>query len=312
MAPRIALLKGPETLLRDEHTDSIRAELAKEHGDIDTVRLDGGSAALADVLDECRSFGLMAPYKLVIVDDADELCAAEDRREVLIRYAHAPSEAATLVLRAGPFNFPKLEKAIAAAGVLLPCAVETVKDLGAWITRRAKQHHKAAIEPDAVALLTERHRDSLAKIDAELAKLAGAAAGKPITAALARELGGGHREMDPFKIQAALLSGDPTTTLRGIRDVLDNARTQASIPVGIAALQTAVNLHEMALTGRSKAWGDTAALLGRYRGKLHPIDAKALLNVALTVDVHNKSGVGDPVRNLEMLALRFAETLAGR
>ena len=40
--------------------------------EVQVMRFDGVTAQPADVLDECRSLALLAPYKIVIVDDADQ------------------------------------------------------------------------------------------------------------------------------------------------------------------------------------------------------------------------------------------------
>ena len=97
---RIVVLIGKELFLRAQYTSMLRASLEKVHGEIETFQFSGDSVDPAEVLDECRSFGLMASYKLVIVDDADQFVRA-DTRPMIERYAQNPSEQATLVLRVG-------------------------------------------------------------------------------------------------------------------------------------------------------------------------------------------------------------------
>jgi DNA polymerase III delta subunit len=303
------MLLGPELFYRDQHTTALKEALKAEHGDVDTFVFDGSIASAGDVLEECRSFGLMSGFKLVIINDAELFCAAEDRRDALIRYCESPSDAATLLLRAKSLNAPKLKKAIETAGVVVPCEPpDEAKTIG-WVIKRATQRHGAAMDEDAAVRLVHQHGRDLTKLDEEAKKLALAAGDdKRITRAMVHELSGGGVELNPFEIQGALLSGDPRVTLHAIVDVLESQPRDAHVPLGIAAAMAAARLHEQAATGSAgKAWGDLGFALGRIKGRVSQQDAKALLDAALKADVDNKSGIGDPRRNLEILALRFAE-----
>ena len=98
----MVVLIGKELFLRSQYTSMLRSALEQAHGEIETFQF-GGDADSAAVLDECRSFGLMAGHKLVIVDDADQFVRAETR-PMIERYAQNPSEQATLVLRSAKWN----------------------------------------------------------------------------------------------------------------------------------------------------------------------------------------------------------------
>src|SRR5438067_13461259 len=78
-SPRIVILHGKEPFIRAQKTTEIRAALVKEHGGVDSFAFDGASATAADVLDECRSFGLIAQHKLVILDNAEQLVKEDTR-----------------------------------------------------------------------------------------------------------------------------------------------------------------------------------------------------------------------------------------
>ena len=67
---RIVVLHGRELFLLWEWSRMLAERLREAHGDVGVVRFDGASAPVAEVLDELRSFGLLEPHKLVIVDDA--------------------------------------------------------------------------------------------------------------------------------------------------------------------------------------------------------------------------------------------------
>ncbi|MAY74642.1 MAG: DNA polymerase III subunit delta [Phycisphaerae bacterium] len=311
---RVGLLSGSDVFLRDEHTAALKRALEKEHGQIDVARFDGSTAPVADVLDECRSFGLMAGYKLVIVDEADQLAGAEERREAMIRYVENAGDAATLLLRAPKFLKSKLRDAIEKHGVLIDCSPPDESKAAIWIAKRAKQRHGAEMAPEAARMLVAAHGADLGKLDAEAGKLATAAGdGGAITPDLVAQLGGGAREISPFAIQGALLSGNAAYAIHAVRDVLDNAPRDAHVPLGIAAMQAAAKLHEQAATGRpAKSWGELGDALSRARGRLSVDEAKRLFDLAIQADVNGKSGVGEPDRNLEILAAEFSRALSGR
>src|SRR4051794_25098969 len=65
---RFVILHGKEAYIRLERTSQLRDALAKAFGGVDTVTFNGSTTSAADVLDECRSFGLIAQHKLVIVE----------------------------------------------------------------------------------------------------------------------------------------------------------------------------------------------------------------------------------------------------
>ena len=69
--PRMLILHGKDRFRQDERLQALIAALTKQHGQAggggggtDTVRFDGqqGARIVADILDECRSFGLMQQH----------------------------------------------------------------------------------------------------------------------------------------------------------------------------------------------------------------------------------------------------------
>src|SRR5207237_6759029 len=79
---RFVILHGKDRFLQDEYLRTLREALAKKHGaeGFDTVRFDGqqGARIVADIMDECRSFGLMQQHKVVLVENADLLVKADE------------------------------------------------------------------------------------------------------------------------------------------------------------------------------------------------------------------------------------------
>lgn len=315
-ATRIAVLHGPEVFLRQLHTQKLREALVAAHGEIQTFLFDGQSAAAADVLDECRSFGLMASHKLVIVDNADQF-VKEANRALVERYAESPSDGATLVLRADKWNRGKLDAMIEKVGAMVECQPISEAAAVSWAIDRSAKRHDAEIERGAAELLVERLGADLGRIDTELEKLATAAGqGKTVSAALVAEFVGRSREDEVWGIQSTLLSGTPTEIMARVRDVLEVSR-QPPVLVSFAFVELARKLHGASaairggarpfdLTKPLKLWGSMAeAVLGAARS-VEPSAAARLYASCVESDARQKSGLSDPDRAVRTTAVRFA------
>jgi DNA polymerase III delta subunit len=322
---RVAALIGKEVFLQAECTAQLKALLEKAHGEVAVFRFDGLSTPLADVLDECRTFGLMASYKLVIVDNADQVIK-EDNRPLIERYVASPCESATLVLRTTNWHAGKLDEMIAKVGAIVRCEAKTHADAAAWAVANCLRRHKATIEPKAAELLVNRIGTDMGRLDTELEKLAVSATsedGRPpvITMKQVADLVGLTREEEVWVVHDSLLSGHAPTAMGHVHLILDNARKDANIPLAYACMDLARKLNGAAqglklgmnpwqLGGKLKLWPESRkeAILSHAR-RVPPARLANLLHAAVLVDVKQKTGGGDPDRMLEILALRFARTL---
>lgn len=318
---RVAALVGRELFLRQEYTAQLRAQLEAAHGQVDTVRFDGASASAADVLDECRSFGLLAAHKLVLVDDADLLINAETR-PLFIRYCEAPSDGATLVLRADKWTGSGLDDRINDVGTLYRCEAVAEDQALRWAVRRARHAHNATLADDAARLLLDRTGPDLARLDTELGKLAASAGpGGAITRDTVLELVGQSREEELWALQAELLSAQPARAIAYIRRLLDGAPRDAAVMVTFACVDLTRKLmgasaglaqgaNPGTLTRELKLWGPSATPLLEAARRLRPRDARRLFAQAIDADAAQKSGLGRPDRVLERLAVRITSALA--
>lgn len=332
---RIVVLAGKEAFLQGEYTAQLRELLGAKFGEVDTVRFEGAAAAMADVLDECRTFGLMQQHKLVVVDSAEQL-VKEDNRPLLERYASAPSENATLVLRTERWYPGKLDKLIEQVGTILKCDAVSAQTAASWAVKRAEKRHGAKLTPEAAATLVDRIGTDLARLDGELTKLALAAGAglkdggrdaRPTQDAVSIsmrdvvDLVGETREEEAWAVQETLLSGDPEASVRHVRMILDNSRRDAHVPLTWAMVDLARKLHAasrgvregmnpFALGNKLKLWPEDRreAVLAAAR-RAEPRRFAGLLKTAVEADARGKSGLGDPDRTLERLALAFADVL---
>lgn len=320
---RVVVLHGKELFLRDEKTAQLREALQEAHGEVELVRFVGNTTSAADVLDECRSFGLMAPYKLVVVDDAEQLVLA-DTRPLFERYAEGPSENATLVLRADSWRPGNLDKMIAKVGRVIKLQAMGEGEAVQWVGYRARDEHGAKIDREAANLLVHQLGTDLSRLDAELAKLATLAieTGTPITRQAVVELVGGTKEEVAWSVQSQLLSGSAEHAIAQIRAVQSGNKGDMSVPLTWACVDLArkVSVAATGLAGREnpqslskalKLWGPAQDAVFNAARRLGPSKARALYQTCLDADAAGKSGLGKADRTLERLAVEYQIALRG-
>jgi DNA polymerase-3 subunit delta len=318
---RVVAIVGKELFLRSQYTSMLRGALSEAHEEFDTFVFDGNTVDAAEVLDECRSFGLMSAHKLVIVDDADAFVNA-DTRPLLERYAENPNEQATLVLRAPKWTKGNLDKAIEKVGVVIKCDSVDEATAQRWIMARTSKHHKSSIDARTAAQIVQRLGTDLGRIDAELGKLAVAAGvGNPITSELVSQLVGMTREEEAWAIQEFLLSGDASRILNELRVILSNAPKGAHVPVAFACTDLARKMLGIAegmkqgasvqgLAKEMKLWGPSRDPILHAARAMGPIRARKLFDACIDADRSMKSSGTDPVRRLERLAVEYAQALS--
>lgn len=312
---RIVVLHGKESHLRSLHSDVLRRELEEAFGDVETIRFGGDRATIAEVLDECRSYGLMQQHKLVIVDEADKLVKAETR-PAMERYAASPVETATLLLRSDTWRPGNLDKAIAKVGAIVKCDTLKFAEAATWTQRRAEKQHGAKIDSRAVETLLDRVGTDLGRLDSELAKLAAMAPDGVIRVELIRTAVGLTREEEVWVIQSRLIGGGAEQAIRAVRDALGPSKQPEAL-VSFAMIELARKLHASARLLRSgvnerqvmsqvRIWGDASRPILTAARSSDPGDLADLLRDAVDIDAKCKTGQTEPALAFEELAVRFA------
>lgn len=319
---RVALFTGKDSFLRALYTQELRDIMARAHGEVDQLNFDGESCSAADVLDECRSFGLIAAHKLVVVDNAADL-VKDTVRPLFENYCKSPSEGTTLVLRGETWRPGNLDKMIAQVGVMKDCAALSDDRAAAWAQTRCGKRHQAKLEAAAAAALVDRVGPDLARLDTELAKLAVAVGvDGVITTQLVNEFVGLAREEEVWGIQRTLLSGEPEQSLAHVRYVIEVAR-QPAVKVLWAITDLARKLHGMSRAVKMgqnadsaarvlKLWGNSKDDILRAASRVPPVRAMRLLESCVEIDARSKSGGGEMEPNIERLTLEFARCVGGR
>ena len=326
---RLAVIHGEESFLVLEYQAQLRRALEeKTGGEVQVTRFEGRSAALADVLDELRSFSLMQQHKLVVLDDTASAPGqpagpfVSRHREALERYAADPAEISTLLLRPATWNGNwKLSKAIAKQGVVVKCEHLDVTEAERWAVKRAKAHHRATLTARAATLLVEHLGADLSRLDSELGKLA-VAAGEDgrIEADHVEALVGRASDEIAWEIQEAMLSGDAAVALAKVHELVDLAG-QPEILVSYFAADLVRKLYPAAIMvgegaspfeiGRElKIWGGRQRPFAAAARKLGTYRTARLLQRVVDLDRRSKTGFGRSRANLERFCVEFADELA--
>lgn len=317
---RIVILAGKELLLQHEHTARLIEDLRAAHGEIDVFRFAGGETSPAEVLDECRSFGLIAAHKMVIVDEAEEL-VHEATRPMFERYAENPGEGATLVLRSGVWKPGKLDKLVEKVGAVIKCAEMKEFEAVGWVWERASEKHGVKLARDAAAELVGRVGVGLGRLDTELAKLALGAERGVISKSQVEALIPHTKTLEPWPLQEALLSGSAERAIAYIRQTIETQPRGVEIPLIYSATTLARDLHACAVAQQLRLSLDEVARRTDKKGtwalkqvypaarKLRITDTAGLVAACVRADAGSKSGMGRADRSLEMLAVRFARVM---
>lgn len=312
---RMVMLIGKDLFVRAESTRLLREALEKKHGEVDTVVFEGSSTTAAEVLDECRSFGLIARHKLVLVEDAEGV-VKEDSRPAFERYAQEPCEGATLVFRSEKLIPGKLGAAVSKIGTVIKCEPPEPRQAVAWVRAECKKRHSIEIEGPAADLLVENIGPILAQLDTEMAKLAVAADGAPaITRALVEQFVGKTREEDIWTIQTTVLKASNAARIGAVRYTINTLRTPGTL-VLFALTDLARKMHVISRGSKAGAnpgnirrvarlWGASAEDVFSAGSNLEWRRSVGLFRACVEADRRSKSGLGDAARSSEIASLRF-------
>jgi DNA polymerase III subunit delta len=329
---RVCVLHGPEDMLKRQHVQALREAIDAAGGPVETITFDGKSAPLADVLDELRSFGLMQQHKLVIVDDAHEW--VKQHREAVERYTQSPSDHGTLVLRAPEWHAGKLDKLIEKVGAIIKCVPPSDAEAVAWISRRCKEVHARMLSPKAAELLVDRLGADLGRLDSEAAKLAlMVKPEEPIEPALVMQLVRRGSDEAAWAVQSVLMAsmdklGSRRVTGAGaalaagpviekIHEIVDlSGQSEVVVVYAVADLMRKLMLAsslrkqgagDAQIASELRLWGDQkTAMMGLLR-RLDEATAARLFDRVMELDRRSRTGLGDPVRNLECFCAELAD-----
>lgn len=158
----VYLFDGPELFLKQRTTQKIiNRLLPAEQRDFNLDRFDGNDHTAADIVNACQSVPFLAERRVVVVNNADELAAA-DRRAVAEQFARLPSSTCAVFLYEGKADMREELPAHAAShGHIVTFWPPFENQLPNWVIGEARSHGKkmtleaAKALADACADLTE-------------------------------------------------------------------------------------------------------------------------------------------------------------
>lgn len=314
------MLVGKEGFLREGYTRTLLEKVRAGGEEPEVFRFDGAADEPAEVYDECRSFSLMGGYKVVVVDNADQLVVGE-KRPLAERYAVSPADGVTLVLRCDSWNKgKKLDDPIRAIGGFISCDEVTEGKAAGWVIRRGEHLLGVRVDDEAARMLVEQAGVGLGRLATELDKLAAlVGSGETVTAEHVAEMTGRTREESIWAMQAPLLRGDLEGALAMIDEVMASAGGSA-VPARWALADLARKLHVISAgvaertpareaAKAAKLWGSALDEHAAIGARLRPEAAAGLYRAAVEADFRGKTSAGDEKIGLEALSVRFCETL---
>jgi DNA polymerase-3 subunit delta len=220
--PPVCALFGDEPFLKRLAIHELRRRAAEgnDEAEFSVLQLDGDTAQPRDVFDALSTHSLFGGGRtLVIIEEADKFVS--DNRERLEDYVAKPSSAGVLALEVStwPSN-TRLFKAVASQGLNLSCSSPTGAGLSKWLVTWAKSHHQAKLQTDAAETLVDYVGPELGLLDQELAKLASAAKGEPITCELVERYVGTWRTKTAWEMIDAVVDGNAASAMKQLDRLL--------------------------------------------------------------------------------------------
>jgi DNA polymerase-3 subunit delta len=337
--PPIYVIHGKDDFLRRQAIEKVvTGILGPDRDNMAFAEFDGRTARIKEVLDECWTMSLLAPFRVVCVRDADAFIAAKaeedeagpsdggssrrrrplSNREQLEKYLEKPSPTGVLILVCETWNKAwRLNKIALEIGRCIVCDPPKEDVLASWIAGHAQAAYGCTLDSDALSRLTDLVGASLGVVDNELAKLATyVGARKTIRLADVENLVGVSRLEVVFKITDAVGRRDAAEALAIWDQVLATNKDVAYMAVGGLAYAFRRLIEAKRLLLQGAPIRELASMLYRWRdpgGVKRQLDRFSLrqwqdhLVQLLRIDVGSKTGLGSVRSSVEKLIVRLCE-----
>ena len=248
--PPLALIAGPERFFRAEAVRLIK----EAAGDADVVEFEPTQGDTRALLDDLRTPSLFAPRRVVLVDGAEGVIAAQG--ELLADYAVRPASNAHLVLIVERMDArKKAAKALLSRDtvVLVECAALREREVPAWCTTRAHIAGKR-MDISAARLLVELAGANLGRLDGQINSLAAySGKRKTITRRDVEDLVGGDHARKVWELTDAVMNRDPAKALKAFDRIAREPRSGefTLVPALAAKLRDMLAVKRMTDAGES-------------------------------------------------------------
>ncbi|HKQ49261.1 MAG TPA: DNA polymerase III subunit delta [Phycisphaerae bacterium] len=309
---------GADAYLRGQAVERIKAlVLGADRDRMALAEFEGDNARLADVLDECRTASLLAPLRLVIVNDSDGFVTAH--RAALESYIEEPCPTGVLMLVCRSWQKSwRIYKLVEKVGVNIPCETPKAAALPGWLAGQAQEAHGVRLEPQAARRLADLVGPQLGLLDMELAKLATYVL--PRTGIRLEDvdaLVGASREEKVFILTDAISAGDAGGALALWDQVMAMDRKAEFRAVGGLRYAFARLAEAKRLVGQGSSLFDAARAAGiwtdthqlkRQLDRFSLRQWQQILVKLLSIDVATKTGLGTVRSAVEKLIVELCAT----
>ena len=333
----VMVLAGSEAFLRRQWLGRIRrAALDESSMDAGYIRMETNVSVTA-LLDECRTFGMFSSRKLVVLEPADILLkgrggnasesqndseddqaeesagsGAASARDLILRYAQAPSDSTTLVLICDNWlKTTRLHKFLDKQGAVIICQPMKEEEVPRWLTQHARTEFAKTIDAQAAMRLADLVGTDLGRLESELAKLAlFADKQSAITTTMVDELVGFQHEQVVWSFIDALAAGNAREALTRHTELWQmDARIGFTLVGAIFFWLSQVlraremldrRLSDNQIIKELKLWPPPRANAVMNSARRWGIEGCRRVSAALlAADMAAKTSLGDPQRNME-------------
>jgi DNA polymerase-3 subunit delta len=234
--PLIYVIAGKEHSLVSTECDRLLERLVEpEQRSVGLFIADAEQAAVADIMDELRTFPFLVEKRVVVVRDADEFISKS--RRILENYFDNPCPTGVLVLTVDSWSSgTRLAKMLPRIGKLISLEHPSPWRLPDRLIRYASDAHNKELALDAAELLVELIGDELGRLYSEVDKLALFADSQvSITLQHVEQLIGYNRIFGAFAVIDACLAGDSAQAIDRLRNMFANDKSTQFTVVGAFA-----------------------------------------------------------------------------
>lgn len=204
----VYLLMGDEGYYTDVITNYVlKNALKEEEKYFNLTLLFGSDTNMAQVIDLCRQYPTMAPRRVVVIKEAQNL----KQWELLEHYLDKPAKTTILVLAYKNGKVDRRKKVVTKIekmGVVFESRKLYDSELPQFISNYAHQHH-LEIEPKSIQMIANHIGADLNRITTEMDKLmVGMNGGNTITPQIVEDTIGISKDFNIFELKSALVNKD--------------------------------------------------------------------------------------------------------
>lgn len=288
----VYLLIGADAVERSAVAAEFEGLVEEELRPFNVERCHGADASAGGLIDAANVLPMLAPYRVVIVLEAESLLTpkresreAEERAARLEEYINDPSPTAVVVFECGSLDMRRrISKLLLRAAQVVDCgSIENEGAAEKWVRARAAQEN-VPLEPAAVRALVERAGLDIGRLRAALERVSLYGMGQQSISAVdvAESVAAGPEAQADFGIAKAIWRDDAREALREL------------------ALATEAGAAPVLLLGQLRAAAE----------RLSPNRVPAAITAVLRTDLALKSSAGEASVLLERLVVELCSPSA--